>query len=437
MNIYKFSVIAALALPLVLSSCLKDQEDAFEESSSARMQAYLSKTQEVLTSSENGWALDYYPDRDLSYGGFAYTVQFDSTDATVGSILDTESTETSLYKMTTDDGPVLSFDSYNTLMHYFATPTSSRYEAYDGDFEFVIDSIGEDEIIVHGKRSQNTMIFRRLTKTPEQYLSDVESMTSSLYVTGGEGTIGGTDVVMTIDYDAQQLSFVSSSDTAAVSYTVIDTGLRFYEPVTVNGVTFSELAYDSDTRTFSGTGTDGTTFTLTGTLPENYVLYDDYAGTYWFKYNNTYYTKDSCKVTLTPSSDGEGYIMSGLNDNYTIYLSYIRSTGQLEMNSQVLGEYGGNYVWLCAWGLDTEGGSLTWATDAGMLLTWNGDSENPVYTFGPNNYSGLVADSFIMWATTTSGSNMGAFSGVPSWAIQGESSSTYRLYLVNCLEKIN
>ena len=59
-----------MALPtLLLTSCLKDQEDVFEESASARTANYLSNTKKVLTSAENGWLLNYYPDRDQSYGG--------------------------------------------------------------------------------------------------------------------------------------------------------------------------------------------------------------------------------------------------------------------------------------------------------------------------------------------------------------------------------
>lgn len=435
MKINKYFAYLAMALPmLLLSSCLKDQEDKFDESASIRMQNYLNNAQSTLVNADYGWALDYYPDRSLSMGGFAYTVKFTEAEATVGCILDPGNEETSLYRMGTDDGPLISFDSYNTLMHFFATPSSSSYQGYDGDFEFVIDSVGTDVVKVHGKRTLNTMYFRKLTQASTDYIAKVAQMESDLYVTGAEGTIGDASVVATIDADYQNITFTWGSNEVSVPYCIIDTGIRFYEPITVGGKTFSELAFDGSTLIFTGQATDGTTFTLNGTLPDTYVKFADYAGTYWFKYNRTYYTKDSCRVTLTPSSDGSSYIMSGLNDNYTFTLKFNKSKGNLELNSQILGEYGGNYVWICAWGLDTAGGSLTWSTEAGMETTWNQDSENPVYTFGPNSYSGLIADSFIMWKTTTSGSNAGQFTGVPSWRINN---NTYRLYLVKNLTKIN
>ena len=153
MKTHKYFLIGVMAISsLALSSCLKDQEDVFDGNAS-----------ESLMSSENGWALDYYPDRNQSYGGFAYAIKFTGSSATVSSALLPGVSETSLYKMTTDNGPMLSFDSYNTLMHFFATPSGDNYEAYDGDFEFVIDSVASDLVKIHGKRSGNTMYFRSLS----------------------------------------------------------------------------------------------------------------------------------------------------------------------------------------------------------------------------------------------------------------------------------
>ncbi len=54
---------------VLLQSCLKDQEDLFDNSASERLQMVLDNTKRILESSEDGWVLDYYPDRNLSYGG--------------------------------------------------------------------------------------------------------------------------------------------------------------------------------------------------------------------------------------------------------------------------------------------------------------------------------------------------------------------------------
>lgn len=418
---------------LTLSSCLKDQEDVFDGNASERMQTYLNDAQKTLMGAENGWELDYYPDRNQSYGGFAYAIKFTSSSATVSSILQPGVSITSLYKMNTDNGPMLSFDSYNALMHFFATPNGDNYEAQDGDFEFVIDSVASDLVKIHGKRSGNTMYFRKLTESPEKFIADADSVAGELFVSGGDGTVGGSALSMSLDYNHQLATFTSGTETAEAPFTIVDKGVRFYEPVTIAGKTFSELSYDSSSFLFSGTCTDGTAVSIMAQLPEKYVKFAEYEGDYWLHYSRTPTVKDSCRVTLTPGSKNKTYIMSGLNENYTVTLNFQKSTGKLEWNSQKIGEYGGNNIWLCGWEYNTTG-SLTWDTAAGMETTWNGDKVNPVYKFGPNSYPEYTITSFIMWKLTPSGSSGGEFAGVSSWRIN---SNTYRIYLLDNLTKIN
>lgn len=419
MKINKFLVYIALILPaLLMQSCLKDQEDTFDKPSSARMQSYLSEAQKTLASAEYGWVFDYYPDRDLSYGGYTYTLKFNDDSVTIGSE-SADQEETSLYRLTTDDGPVLSFDSYNTLMHLFATPSASLYEAYDGDFEFIIDSIGADKIKVHGKRTLNTMYLYKLTKPAGDYLSKVDDTKNNMIIQGIKGTAGSKTVNGAVDLESRYIDIIYD-DTAKVSTSFVytETGIRFYEPVTIGGVELSYLDFNATDNTLTSTDDKGNTVTLQGVLPEGYVPYADFAGDYTLTYNvNPKETSNplTVDVTLTPDKDGTGYILSGLNDNYTLKLTYNHSLGLLELNSQSVGTYNGNTVWICAWGRQEENGYLTWDTSAGMRTEWNKDKENPVYYFVWNGYSGFHADSFLLWELDSSGSSVGSMSGAKDW----------------------
>ena len=120
--------------------------------------------------------------------------------------------------------------------------------------------------------------------------------------------------------------------------------------------------------------------------------------------------------------------MEGLNDNIKPVLKFNKSKGNLELNSQIVGSYGGNDVWLCAWGL-AAGGNLTWTSEAGVQTQWNMDTEKPVYTFQTNSYSGLVTDSFILWLVTPSGSSVGQFNN-SSWLVNGSNRLPYLYGLV-------
>ena len=78
------TVVLAGVSVLSAQSCLKDQADVFDSSSSERLQAYIEQTREILTSNEKGWIMEYYPGSGQSKGGYAYYLAF--TDAEVSKI---------------------------------------------------------------------------------------------------------------------------------------------------------------------------------------------------------------------------------------------------------------------------------------------------------------------------------------------------------------
>ena len=244
-----------LALPaLLLQSCLKDDKDYFDETSSQRMDNYLQQLQDTLTKAPYGWAMDYYAKSDQSYGGYTYSIKFGKEDATVGFELQPGNTLTSHYSLKKDYGPVLSFDTYNVFLHFFSTPQSGLYQGYEGDFEFVVDSIGSDKIKMHGKKSHNTIYLRRLNEPAESFLDKVETNGDNFNLIAAQAKIGGKDAAVYFDTDNRQVEIDTEKDTITSAYTFTDKGLRLYKPTTVNGVTVYDLAYDDDNLTLTANG---------------------------------------------------------------------------------------------------------------------------------------------------------------------------------------
>lgn len=405
MRLNKFFITVILAVStLSLQSCLKDQEDIFDDSSSIRMQEVLDNAKAVLTSSENGWAFDYFPDRDKSYGGFIYTVKFDNAKATVGSELAPGTHETSLYKLTNDNGPILSFDSYNSLMHFFATPDGNNYEAFDGDFEFLIMDVTTDMIKLRGNRTGNIMYMHRLSENPDDLIASALAMEENFYISKADGSIGDTQVEAEIDINIRYIDFILADGSSAGGYYLpTATGLRFVEPIEINGLKFSELTFDPDNLTYTGQTSDGKMISLTGILDPTYSTFEEYEGEYTLNYNGT----RSISISLVPDVENNRYIIKGMsfNSKFEVIANYSKSHGCLEINSQIVGTDGDTNIWLAAWALDA-GGNLTWATQAGAFLVK--DPENPgTFNFTPNAYSSLETDSFILWTTTSSGSSIG------------------------------
>lgn len=409
MRLNKFFLVTLLALSTtLLQSCLKDQEDIFEESPSERMQATLDDAKKTLMSSENGWAFDYYPDADIAYGGFVYTVKFDDKLATVGCELAPGEFETSLYKLTNDNGPVLSFDSYNTLMHFFATPSSSNYHGYDGDFEFMITDITDDLVTLLGKRTGNTMYLRRLTEDAASYLTSTAEMADNMFLTTVKGTAGSTPVECEIDLDARYMEFTwgeGEDKTSGNYYVPTATGMYFINPVKIDNVTVSSLTYDVANLTYTGVGTEGGNVTLTGTLPANYSMFEEFEGNYTITYNPGGQGETTLDVTLVADKANNRYMIQGINDNYEVVAKYVKSKGALEINSQQVAVEAatGRLIWFCAWAINPEtgSGSITWATDAGMYIVKNPEKEGE-YEFTSNGYlvNGLPSNSFAAYYFT-------------------------------------
>ena len=252
----KYSIFTLLCMLLsasMMTSCLKDQEDLFEESSSKRLTNYLAEVQTQLMSAENGWVLDYFPDREQSYGGFVYVLKFDDQQVEVACELGDSVTDTrvSLYRLCNESGPCIVFDTYNDFMHYFATPSGSSgpggYEAYDGDFYLLVLGISDDKntITLKGTRSGNVFCMHRLTESGSKYLEKVQEMNESYVSSHFYSQDGRFDV--TIDLENRQIAFVDlmTQEVDYTAYVANKEGGLLYRSVAFNGREVTAFSYDT------------------------------------------------------------------------------------------------------------------------------------------------------------------------------------------------
>ncbi|WP_455080905.1 DUF4302 domain-containing protein [Prevotella melaninogenica] len=262
MKANKLFIYLLLALPaFFLQSCQTEEENVFGKPYSERMDEFLQKAQETLVASQYGWVLDYYPQRNQAYGGVTYTIKFTRDNAIVRYENNPDDGEVkSLYKMKEDDGPVLSFDTYNTFLHIYATPKNGEYRGKEGDFEFVIDSIGADRIKIHGKRSLNTMYLNKLSGEASEYIEKVTELTNLFVFSDVALNIGGKPYTLVVtDKNNRQLAIYDGDKLVAESaYAFTDKGIRLYEPIMLNGVQLYDLTFDKATAKFSGTGVEST-----------------------------------------------------------------------------------------------------------------------------------------------------------------------------------
>lgn len=401
------SILLIAAAAFSVQSCLFEQKDIFEESSSLRLSNTMDEAWNTLVASEKGWLFEIYPEGSQSYGGYAFICKFNE-DQTVDVYTELSNQPavpaTSYYKMTNDNGPVLIFDTYNEYIHFFSTPSSSAYQAYQGEFEFVICDIQEDLIKVRGSKTGNIMYLRKFDGSPAEYIEKLNARNDAMLMSGFKGTAAGKELTAAIDLDNRQVEFTYGEESEEIAYTVTPEGFRLYKPFEFEGgeiVRFS-VADDSKTVTVTEGSINGTKFD--SVFPEGYRMYEDYAGNYIFKFIQAGTTPREYPVTLEPAGDGVTYNMVGVSDAYDLKLTYSKAKGNLTLATQMIydksknGEllmYNGKYLGLTALAPSNAAGSsgyLTYDYSHGMMTVWNGDEEHPVYTFVNNGlYSRAIS----------------------------------------------
>lgn len=279
MNKKLLSFLLMMLPTLLLTSCLKDQDDTFSESASERVANYLDKTKQVLTSAENGWVLDFFPDRDQSYGGYSFTLKFDESNVAVCTELAEDVTEsiTTTYTLDNEDGPCLAFDTYNDYLHFFATPSGSTgaggYEAYDGDFIFIIMGISEDQntITLKGNRSGNILYMHRIDESIEDYQIALQNFVNDLVFDQALAEIDGEEYAMLLDIDGREIVFETpEGDEISAMFCFDKDGFTLYEPITIAGRDVQHFKYDGDEGTF--TAVEDNSVIFTGLLVPSIVI---------------------------------------------------------------------------------------------------------------------------------------------------------------------
>jgi hypothetical protein len=369
MNKKHIFIYLFMALPaLLLTSCLHDQDDTFSDSASARMSKYIQHVDTVLTSAANGWVLNYYPDREQSYGGYVYTLKFDGQNVQVRSELDKPTDVfTSTYKLISDNGPILTFDTYNEAMHFFATPSSSQYEAYDGDFEFIILGVSDDHntITLKGKRSGNIMyMYRQTDYTAEQYLDSIGAIKSAMSGMKQIITVVGTDTVAVANAgSALTFSYIEDgaekTEVIPVHYTL--EGMAFFKPITFFGQTVNGIKYVDGEDKLPAFDNDKIIFEVI-ILPLNeqvvngqwYVAYSQlgsYAQPYWDKFKEGTDAEGEIVGYAyfgTLSTGGFGMQFTSGRYRGEIYMDY-KLTGEDEITmaviKDVVGDGNGKWYW--------------------------------------------------------------------------------------------
>lgn len=283
MKKYLIYAMSLLLAGSVFSSCTNEEDDIFEASPADRLNQAQEEYTKLLCKPANGWAMQYFADND-NEGGYTFLMEFrDNTSVTIAGnnqwIGNTYKEETSMYELISDNGPVLTFNTFNDVFHIFSTPedlpsTSDNEAGYGhrGDYEFIVMDATDELITLKGKKTGIRVLMTPLADDVDwaTYLNDLKTKARALF----------NDKFDPLILDLGEKRFVVSkastgifnmypeggdavTETVLYPYLINPDGIRFNKEVEETGV---QQLYFNEEGSFSIDGVEGSCLRQSKTL---------------------------------------------------------------------------------------------------------------------------------------------------------------------------
>lgn len=217
------TALALVATAALNTACTFEQEDYFDESASLRITHLNENIQQRLvsqsdtTQGRHGWVIQYFVagTDDYDFEGFNLLGRFSNNGSVTlagdhrflrnNSGKYTEHTST--YEMLAEEGPVLSFNTWNDVLTVFEDPVDPTQapkgvivqdgEGMNGDHNMVLRSFTDDEILFRGERHAAAIRFIPCDRPWREYLTATAAMKNyitnpdinSYYVVNGADTM--------------------------------------------------------------------------------------------------------------------------------------------------------------------------------------------------------------------------------------------------------
>lgn len=446
-KITKYILLAFICLGL--QACLFQEDDLFEKSSANRASENVAELQELLVNVPNGWKMEYYPGTDYSMGGITLLCRFDGNNVTlmseVGSVKTASGKEaSSLYKVTSEESTVLTFDSFNEFIHCFSEPIMGMNTNLEGDYEFVYMGQEDNKVILQGRRYHNTMVMTPLTQGVnwKDYIGQLNLIEREAFLKTYSLMVGGQEVGNAVRTSHLFSLTVEGQTSSSVPFIYTPEGIRFKDEITIQGKTVQNFVWNKEDMTFTSSDEEAADVVLKAYYPQDYTPYEDYLGTYYMYYREyEKYNEEEDKVEFRPGYmavelqqkvAGESFVLTSDKLETTaanIVITYDKATGKLIIKPQnvtVMGYPGALVIGFeqgflpAHYGLDL--GNLAVLTDmeTGLIGISGGADENLSFSFveyGNTFFSmmGEVATSLIFTAYGSENFSTNNYLGLVAW----------------------
>ena len=256
-----YSVATCFVATLLLTACSPETENLFGESAAIRLQKSVVNYTTTLEDNAQGWSMDFYPGERID-GGVAYTARFKDGNVTLsceraidyGDLIYKSEYKytagqevTSGYSIKSENSVVLSFDTFNALIHYWAQPFGLKAAGYASDYEFSFIHCSADSVVLRGKKYGNLMRLYPLNQSASDYITKAGAMRQQLSEIPRQRIVvdGQTQLISFTD---NHLKYTDGDKQYDVPFTYTADGIRFYESASIKGMVFNQMSYDAATQ---------------------------------------------------------------------------------------------------------------------------------------------------------------------------------------------
>lgn len=245
-------------------SCLWQEENLFDKSSAQRLNESLANSKKILTAAPDGWCMEYFA--TSTSGGYSLLVKFDSDGtATVGArneYFPAFTTDTCSFDVIGDSGPVLTFNTFNRIIHQFSNPENPVGKGLEGDYEFIIMEASDDHLLMKGKKRGTSILMKRLDagQSWPAYADKLIGMNDSLFSQSVKSLVFKAGDAEYVAYDPTSHVFSLlkkgadeiTGERTKVPFIVTLTGIRLQKPFPVQignqTIEVSRFNYKSETQ---------------------------------------------------------------------------------------------------------------------------------------------------------------------------------------------
>ena len=184
-----YAALLALVVATAFTSCKQEVDDIFDKNAADRLTDAMNNYSDLLCANGGLWAMEYFSSSSIQ--GYVLLLKFEKNghvtmyanyDATTAGEFESDESE---WGIVGDNGPVLTFNTYNEILHVFADPSySPRGRGFEGDYEFNLMGYRNDTIFLNGKKHNIDMLMYRLPESTDisTFYSTVYDMQTSAYL---------------------------------------------------------------------------------------------------------------------------------------------------------------------------------------------------------------------------------------------------------------